>query len=353
MKEMTGDIAQEAWKRAELLSQLWLLDARLDSKTVVKTLAPMPRAEIVADPEIAFLLARNLRMIGAREQALSIIEDMADACAALGNTRLTRRRAFLEAALRFEFGKTDEAHNLLLAVLEDSRRAGDTFTEAMATQGLGIHYSLQCRFPEALSLFQRATVLTRKTSAVDMVYTLVARGTSFRELGMFEDAEACYLSAESIAAGLTHPQFHVYACMMRAHLVALRGETRLASEMARMAYESLDRQATPPDLFIESDLLYVRGAIARLDGRLQDARELLTQALDLAATPGIIWIRADASSEMAKVEAQAGNPEAALAFASTAERLFEQIGSPARAARVRLELEALESSRSAQSRGKM
>ena len=323
--------ADAGWERADLLQRAWELDAKEEPGKLAGLLSALPETEILAEPELGFLLARSWRHIGERDRSLELVRRLAEPFTRLGNTRLARRRMYLEGILLFDFGQLERARELYLTVLEDSMRAGDAFTEGAALSALGSINSLLCNFPEALALYQRVLVLDMKLSRRGVAIHLNSIATTYREMGFVDEADANLQRSLEVTAESGDHELHAFAGVLRAQLMAQRGDTRLATESAARLYEHLKRERDDVDPFREADMLQLRAEIARRDGRITEARQLLERAREIASRPGVTWILADVWAEAAQLELADHRRDAAVAAASEAARVFRTIGAEKRA----------------------
>ena len=328
------------WERADLLRRAWMLDAQLEAKTVSEMLSALPDSELLREPELGFLLVRNWRRIGEREKAYALVRQLAEPCARLGNTRLARRRTFQEGGLEFEFGHVDRAKDLWLEVLDRSMHAKDDFTESMALSGLGIINSLQCRHAEALALYQRSLVVSFTIQRRDVAIDFNSIATAYREMGFPDEADANFQRSMAVSADAGDIELHAYSGVLRAQLMAERGETGLATECADRHYRLLEGQQRGIDSFRDADMLQIFAKIARLEGRLADARTFADRALARASRPGMAWILADVWRELAHIELAERRADAARAAAEESARIFRTMGADLRAQSVLEEVRA-------------
>ena len=319
------------WERAELLQRAWALDAAVEMRELVSLLAALPEAELLGEPELGFLLARNWRRTGERERALDLLVKLREPMLRLGNSRLARRTRSLEGGLRFEFGELEAARILWLGMLEDSMRAKDEFTQSLALSGLAILNGLQLRLPESLALYQRAFIAHAGMSRRDIANDLISMAEVYREMNFLQESDTTLQHAMALITRAPDREMYALAGVKRAVITADRGEIRLAAEMADRFHGMVDREKQGIDPNRDADMLQLRARIARLDGRLGEARAMLEEAQVIVSTPGHRWILADTWVERTHLELASGKRVAAEEAAHEAARTFRSIGADRRA----------------------
>jgi predicted ATPase len=123
-----------------------------------------------------------------------------------------------------------------------------------------------------------------------------------------------------------HPEYPL-ALAMASMKAAFRGERDAAEDYAELALDEERRLATHPDGQVDSQVLRTRTLIALSSGQWRDAIDYAERAasMDGAARPelAVLSLTAAAGAHMF-----AGDPDAAVAFATDAVALAQEIGMP-------------------------
>jgi tetratricopeptide (TPR) repeat protein len=319
------------WQRAELLQQAWKLNDAFKSDSVVSLLSALPESELLEEPELGFVLARNLRRTGRRAQALALLQKLDVVLESQRHTRLARRCLYVEGALHYDAGRLTEARERWLRVLDEGLRHGDEYSVASAQNGLGTINSLLCQFPEALALFQRSLVVDFSVDRRGVLFDLCNIAGVYRDMRFPEEADNTFQRAMAIAESMGDFEIYAFAAIGRAELIARRGDTQMASEAATRVFELALRECEKINPTRHADMIYMQGEIARLDGRSTEARTFFERAREMAAESGVPWAEADSWCGLARVARDAGNAEEAARATEESVRLFESMGATRRA----------------------
>lgn len=291
-----------------------------DARGLVALLDGLDRDTLIAEPELGFLLATGLRRIGESPRAFELTLAIAASCERRGRDTLWRARLNLEAALRLERGEVAEAESAWQTLAESAGEAADSGALARTHNNLGIVYTLQGRWEEALASYARALAACHRLGdrrGLAQAHQNIA--ICYRELGFGRQADAHFRSA--IDDGLASSSEDVVgrAEEERALLFLLDRDARLASATAERA---LDRLSRIGDVAGEGEALRVLGLIELAEGREAEAGRRLREALDKARTAGALLLEAEALEGLAAIQAADVDSDEATRAAD----LFESMG---------------------------
>lgn len=268
-----------------------------DARGLVALLGDLGQEALVSEPELGFLLATGLRRVGESARAFALAEALAPACERRGRDRLWRSRLNLEAALRLERGNAAAAESAWLTLVDAATAAGDADTLSRAHNNLGIIFTLQGRWEEALASYGRALAACHRIGdrrGLAQAHQNVA--ICYRELGFTRQADAHFRSAidDGLAAGSEDVVGR--AEEERALLMLLQQDPRLARATAERALERLHDIG---DTAGEGEALRVLGLVAMAEGDRAGASRLLTEALDRARAAGAVLLEAETLTALA------------------------------------------------------
>jgi tetratricopeptide (TPR) repeat protein len=305
-----------------------------DARGLVDLLGGLDRATLAAEPELGFLLATGLRRVGESALAFEIVGDIAAACDRRGRDQLWRSRLNLEAALRLERGEAAEAEAAWLALIDAATPAGDSAALARAHNNLGIIFTLQGRWEEALANYGRALAANHRLGdrrGLAQSHQNIA--ICYRELGFMRQADAHFRSAIDEAVATASEDVAGRAEEERALLMLLQRDPRMARATAE---RSLERLRRIHDAAGEGEALRVLGMIAIAEARLADAERLLRESLDIARTAGAALLEAETLTALAAMA-----PETREHDAATARDIFAAFGATGWGEHVRARMETL------------
>ena len=319
----------------------------------------------------------------AHREAASYFEQAIHALAHVPDTRDTREQAIdLRLALRSALHPCGELRRAMACVGEAeilAKALDDPARLAEVSVALSLHCYLSGAYSEAIAAATRVTTIVpdagsdqrRRAAlhlaiayqacgdyrcAIDCLSAMAARldettgrarwgelipavfipaylAACHAELGTFADGTSMGNSALETAEAVDHPMSRAFAAW-GAGLVALRQgkHSRAALVLERVVNRSQDdRPAWFPLLAAVLGAAYTGG------GRIDEARVLLTQALELAVATEIVVNQAVCSVVLADAELQAGRLDEAVALADQAlslARAHDERGSEAHALRV-------------------
>jgi ATP/maltotriose-dependent transcriptional regulator MalT len=322
--------------RSGLLLRVWELRGARDYVALHALLAPVPRGELLRDPELGVPMAEALFHAGRWDRALALARGLRASCAAHGEGQLERRRLSIEGQVLYGKGRLAPAVRLWRRLLELAAAAGDELGVGIALLNLGSIASVRARWAEALSLYARAIAIGQRLGRQHLL--AFAHGNQagiYLERGLVGDADHHLRHGLALlrTVGLPHEIARMEVTLATLQLRA--GDVRLAAHTALRARQRLD------DLGFEAgaaDALRVLGIVARVEGRLDHARDLLEEA-HRRLRGGVDRVtEAEVLEERAVLEQAAGDPAAAERAAAAAARLYTRLTAPRRAARLRARL---------------
>ncbi|MBI4408537.1 MAG: tetratricopeptide repeat protein [Gemmatimonadetes bacterium] len=319
--------------RQETLERARALYEGREYRALVDHLSPLPRSDLLADPELAFWLADGWRRLGERDQALELTRAFAPVCRRRGNDRLNRNRLNLEGMLLFERGDVMEAQAQWQELHEAASEAADDEFVARATNNLGVVFTLQGAPAQALLSYGRAmTAYQRLGQRRGLAQAHHNAGIQYAELGFLREADAHFRQATEYARADGSEDEVARTEQERALLWLYRGDARLAEATART---SLRCFRSLGDAGGEGLALRVLGLIALADARREEARRHLDAALALARRTRDALLEAETLEALAAVENEHGEAAAAAAARRRADDLFDALGARSWGERVR------------------
>lgn len=313
------------------LEEAWQHWNRLDFPAIRELLQPLATSELVAEPELGFLLAYSLYQLGDWERALPIVEVLRDVCERRGNDQIYRRRMNLEGMIRFGRGELRKAEELWTAVLDAAYQAGDARYIADVYNNLGTVSDVRCEHVMALAYFQRALAAHYRNPNIQGIAAAHSNiGMSYRQLGFLSQADFHFGQAISTLSKGGSESFLAGFEMERAILLKEMGDFRMAQAVAGRAlrrYRKLGNEGG------EGDTIRVLGMIAVAQGRRGDARTLFDQALIYVRRAFDRLAEAETLEEIAVLDLMDGKASA-TDVAEAACALYRQIGTEPRAMRV-------------------
>ncbi len=321
-----------------LLEQARALVAGRDYPGLAALLAPVPRAQLLAEPELGFLLAEAWRRAGERASALALARELEPVCRRRGNDRLSRERSNLEGILFFESGDLAGAEAEWRRLLDASSRAADDEFVARANQNLGIIYTLAGRWQEALASYGRAIVAYQRLGYLrGLAQAHNNLAISYREMGFPDEADQAFRQALEFARSDGSEDELGRIEQEWALLTAIRGDPALAGVTAERSLRRFRKLGEPAGA---GDALRVLGIVALRDARLEEAHARLDEALRLARELHLRLLEAETVEALAALAQAAGDEGAADRLRSEGEAIFAELGASQWGMQIRRQLAA-------------
>ncbi len=198
----------------------------------------------------------------------------------LGDRRGRAEALNVLAANEVEEGDAHRTEELLHRAAAECREIGYRYGEAVNLANLGVLYRNSGRVPEALRMYEEASVTFRAVGERRAAALVQANRASLNH-SLVGDDEAALTDAEAALA-----------------------------EFAELGHG-----------WGEALCLEVVAFVERRAGRVERARGLLEQATSMASTGGVGWVHISALRSLALLEIEDGNPEAGLRYVGEAEEL--------------------------------
>jgi len=250
-----------------------------------------------------------------------------------GDRRSLRTALNLRGVAELEMGELDAAARTFARVLELARSDADELLIARALNNLGALADMRDHFDDAVSLYERAIPsYQRLGDARGLAETHHNLAISLRHRGQLHVAEDHERQAISYACEARNATLECLARLGLGEIALARNDARLAEAMARHAANQF---VASNDRLREADALRVLAAACLAQDNLSAAEDALHRACHLAVTNGARLLEAEIRRLNTELLFAAGHGEQAMREASEAARLFEEVGSSAKAAEAR------------------
>lgn len=290
-------------------------------------------ADLLAEPELAFLFADVARRVGAGETSARMVGLLGPICRRRGNDRLNRKRSNLEGILHFDRGRYDEAEEAWLHLLADANTADDEEFAARATNNLGILCTLSGRLEEALAHYGRAiTSYQRLGYRRGLAQSHQNLAITYRELGYFTEAERHFHEAVGWARLDGSTDELARAEQERALLHLLAGDPKLALATALRAH---DRYRQLKDPAGQAEVKRILGLIAMRHDDSGQARLHLDEARAWAQEHDAALLEAECMEALAALAEREGDGDSATRLREEAGAHFSALGAGPWGERVR------------------
>lgn len=322
----------------ELLARARTLEEARDYAGIVALLEPAGDPHL-AEPELGYRLAYAWRRVGRSRDALSLAEALEGPVRRRAEDPLARRRANLEALLRYDVGEVSRAEQLWEGLAAESTEAGDHFLAAAAFNNLGVVRTLQDRTEEALASYNRALLASRRLGdrrGLAQAHQNLA--ILYRELGHGSEADSRFRHAMEHARASGSEDVLGRAEEERALLFLDRDDEPMATLTARRA---LDRLAGLGDVGGAGEARRVLGIASLRRRDHAEAGRFFRAALEDAAVSGSALLRAETLEALALLEAAGGRGDRAEGHRREAADVFEAMGAAAWGRRIRSRTAAL------------
>ncbi len=237
-------------------------------------------------------MAEGLRLIGAYDRALEVLEKAEQAALSCEDDRSLARIYSLTGSVYFPLGRLNECLEAHEEAIQAAKRSGSAQDEARALSGMGDAYYQRGCFKTAYDYFDNCIKLCERENVRELqCVNLPMRGMIGFYLLDLERTSKDSLQAIEIAYKVNN-----YRAEMLAHLCI--GPLMLYAENPASAYEhaerglTLARQLGSP-VFEAESLLHKAQALARM-GQVESAEDRLLKAYRIAAgaqkTYGAPWI---------------------------------------------------------------
>ncbi|MEQ1500758.1 MAG: tetratricopeptide repeat protein [Myxococcota bacterium] len=347
--------------------------AALAAAAVLGARGPMSTAIEVLRTALSIAADRRLQLLVQLTEVLSSACELEAATAlatgALDEARQHRDRR-IEAILRLQLGwlawttAPAEAEGWFRDALAVAIEAGDRSVEAKVRNGLGVVWSTEGRFAEALDQFEQAVAIFRQLGDLKMKGHVLNRlGATYNRRGILPEARQCYEAALRSARAIDNRMLEGMVLGNLANTLRRLGAWDEAAEIYLVAIPALRRvgargfvgsavgnlgllrweqgeldeararvvEALAIDRAVHNPRAeaYFLGRLGLFDleqGRLADARTHLDAALALARQLGTLTVEGTTLRALAVVERQVGAAERAVVCAKAALAAARDLG---------------------------
>lgn len=306
-----------------LADEIRALAGRRQWRTLVDRVAAAGQAEWRGDAEAEFHYADALWHVGQTAGALDRAREAAPLVRRTRDHRLILNHLNVVGICLFRLGRNREAADQWAEQLDRADRWGDVEFAARASNNLGMLANLRGDPAGALTLYQRAVAGYRRIGFLHgLAQTHHNLALSHRDLGRRRDADMHLRRAMRLGRRAGLPEVVAGAESERAALMLDAGDPSLAEALARRAR---DRFAAADEPLGAAEALRVMAAAARADGRREEARAWLEEALDAAPADADAHLRGQVQRDRGRLLAELGR-DGARAALEEARSLFETLG---------------------------
>jgi tetratricopeptide (TPR) repeat protein len=307
-----------------LLSQLRGVAAQGRYRQVLELLAGLPSEAVKERSPLALLAAEAHGRLGEHDaasqwaaHALNLARGRLDAATEL-------RAVHLQGAIAWQRGAVQEAESHFHHALELARRLQDLNAQARALNNIGILQHLWAGPDSAVTSFTLALAAYQQAGDQrGMAETHHNLAISWRALSNTERARDAADEAVRLARRIDDSSLLGLTLSGRAEVHLELGDPALAAaelDRAAEAYERVRFAAGFPEVY------RVRAGVARAQGDLTAAVDLLRRASQLALESAPLHTRAEVERDLGKALLAAGDDPGARAALTRAQLLYHQLG---------------------------
>ncbi len=323
----------------ELLERARALSSRREYRELAATLEPLPRDELLGEPELGFLLADVLRRLGKAETALDLSRAVRPEAARRGNYRLGRLCLNLEGMALFDLGRVELAESAWGELLHLSSESRDDEMVARVNNNLGVIHTLQNRPAPALAAYGRAvTAYQRLGYRRGLAQSHHNLAINYRELGFLTEADEHFLRAAEYARADSSEDELARVEQERALLLFYAGDPEFAEASARRGLARYGRLGDPTG---QAECYRILGIIALGSGRKAAAAGYFQEALELAEGAGASLLVAETLEALATVDDLEERASQAIVRRAEAVQRFQALNAVSWGQKCRAQLQAI------------
>lgn len=290
----------------------------------VATLLAGQLAPAAERPERVTLYAEALIRSGAPQRARECLREAVPTLAATPHRHAHRTALNLLGAASFAMGALDEAQAAWDHALELAQQSDDPLLVARATNNLGAIANLRGASHDALYLYKLAVPVYQRLGELrGLAETFHNLAITHRDLGDLSQADEYERRAMEYAREARAERLLLMARAGRAELALRRGDNPLAAATAR---EVARVAGAAGDAATRADALRCAGEACTAMSLLDDARQLLDEAIALARDAGQALMQAESLLASARLAHLRGDRARAHDDAIGAARLFAALG---------------------------
>lgn len=282
-----------------------------------------------ADAQLATLRAEAELRTGRPREAHRWLAEVLRTIERSGDRHSFRRGLNLRAVAALELGELEEAQQTFVKVLELAHSDNDDLLTARALNNLGALADMHDRFDDAITAYEHAIPLYQRLGDTrGLAETHHNLAISLHHRGQLHEAEDHERQAIGYAHEARNAALESLGRLGLAELTLAAGDAPLAEAMARHAAE---RFVAAGDALRQADALRVVAAACLAQHKLSVASDALRQASELAVAHGARLLEAELRRLAMELLFAAGRTDEARQAANDAARLFERVGSAAKA----------------------
>ncbi|HKG93331.1 MAG TPA: diguanylate cyclase [Gemmatimonadaceae bacterium] len=281
-------------------------------------------------PEQASLAAALLRWIGRTHQVDGNLEatlDCSDAALAIAEAcedeAAIGHAINLQAIVRWQQGRLDDAEALYLRARSSALRSGEARLVAMTSQGLGVLSNIRGDLEGAMHHYEASLAGYRSLGlARDVAGALNNLGMLYTDMQRWEEAERAYGEAVQIADVLGDLTALVLYQVNLAEMWVARGEFDRARQCCDRA---MQLSAQTGDTHAHGEAYKIYGIIARDTGDYVLAEQHFIRARAIAEERQDLLLQAETAKEQADLYSRQGRNRDTLQNLNRAHRAFSQL----------------------------
>ncbi|HEU4556645.1 MAG TPA: tetratricopeptide repeat protein [Longimicrobium sp.] len=306
---------------------------------LVQRAASLGDDELLREPELALHAAVASRRVGQAGRALELARLLEPVARLRGDRWLISNVVNLTGVALWESGHAAEAEVRFGELLDAATEWGNEDDVAVACNNLGVLCNVRGRRDLALTWYQRALAAYQRLGNVaGLSQTHHNLGISYRDLGFDREADTHFRRSIELAEEAGREDVVALAESERAGLRVRWGDGELAGEMARRALERFRRSADPTGA---AGALRIVALAARAQGRDAEAEATFDEALEIARAHADALLRGEVQRDRGALLRDTGRVDEAREAFTDAVQHFSQIGAAAEAEALRAIIAAL------------
>ena len=286
-----------------------------------------------ADGQLATLRAEAELRTGRPREARDWLMKVLQTLERSADHRSIRTSLNLRGVAEAELGELDDAEQTFAKVLELAHKDHDELLAARVLNNLGALADMRDRFDDALAAYERAIPLYQRLGdARGLAETHHNLAITLRHRGQLDEADSHERQAINHSSEGRNATLESLARLGLGEVALARHDAPLAEAMARHAAKRFVASADP---LRQADALRVLGAACLAQQKLAAAEDALHEACQLAVAAGARLLEAEIRRLKTELLFGARRTDQAKREAAAAARLFEEVGSAAKAEEAR------------------
>lgn len=307
---------------------------------VVNTLAALPREQLLATPELGYMMADSARRVGSDVDLVNLIADTTEAARAQGDNAVLCSALNLQGVILLEHGQAQAAERVWCDLVIVASSADDPQFVARASNNLGVAAILDMRLETAITNFQRAiSAYLRLGYARGCAQAHQNLGIVFRELDHFQEAHTHFEQAITFARTADCPDDVARAEQETALLVVYAKED--LARAAELAHQALERFSSLRQPAGTAEAFRVLGVTALARRNHSDAEQSFATARTIAQERALRLLEAETITGMARLARLQNDAAASYQLQEQADKIFTAIGASPWGRQVRFRMDAI------------